>query len=121
MLPKPYRLTKEKDFSVVYKRGGSVFTPTLVLRYMKRKGIEKNEQSCFGFVVSGKTAKKANVRNKIKRRLRAIIEKKLNEIPAGYNFVLIARSGIVKKDYQSIRNDVESLFRRTGIIKNQQR
>lgn len=121
MLPKSYRLTKEKDFTAVYKKAKSVFTTSLVLKYVRRRDSKKNENSRFGFVVSKKTAKKAAVRNKIKRRLRAIIEKKIEELPVGYDFILIVRAGIIKKNYQAIKNDVESLFKRAGIIKNRLR
>lgn len=113
MLPKKYRLTKNKDFRAVYENGNSVFLPALVMRYEKKRKSNLR----FGFVVSSKIAKKNVPRNRIKRQLRSIVHQKIDKISPGFDCIIIARPGIKKHSYQQIERDVESLFKKSKIYK----
>jgi len=113
MLPKKHRLTKNKDFQELYKKGASVFLPPLALRYKK---IGKNKNSRFGFVVSNKIYKKSTARNLLKRRLRAMVNNKLKQILPGFDCVITTRAKIRGKNYQQIEEDLERLFTRAKIL-----
>src|SRR5205807_729859 len=75
VLPSINRLTKKKDFESVFKKGGSVKSGFLLCKMAKNH----LPQSRFGFVVSKKISNKAVVRNKVKRRLRAIVLRAFKE------------------------------------------
>lgn len=106
MLSKINRLTKKKDFDLVFKRGKSDKSGFLAVRAM-----ENNlSQSRFGFVVGKKVSKKATVRNKIKRRLRASIRGEEIKKPA--DFIIIALPGAEKADFSTTRKTVLDLVKR---------
>ncbi|MFA6525122.1 MAG: ribonuclease P protein component [Patescibacteria group bacterium] len=112
MLPKKYRLTNEADFKKVYEKRNSVFLPTLSLRYLL-KG--KSENSRFGFVISSKIYKKSVDRNLLKRRMRAIIKKQIENILPGYDFIISARPGVKNKKFTEIEKEIERLFRKSRL------
>ena len=84
MLPKQYRLTKNKDFARVAQQGKIIFSYALGLKYIKNN----LNYSRFGIIVSLKVSKKAVIRNKIKRRIRAILKENLSNIVQGYDFLM---------------------------------
>jgi ribonuclease P protein component len=63
--------------------------------------------SRFGFAVGGRLGK-AVVRNKIKRRLREIV--RLLGVQPGLDVLLIARTGALDADYESLKRSVASLM-----------
>lgn len=70
MLAKKNRLTKKNDFDFVFKKGLSIFNTHLGV-----KAIKNNlPHSRFGVIVSNKISKKANERNKIKRRIKDFLK-----------------------------------------------
>ena len=112
MLSKKYRLQKDKDFDLVFKKGKNSGSEFLFLK------LRKNdlEISRFGFILSKKISKNATVRNKIKRRLREIIRKELGNIKSGFDIVIVAKPKIVGKDYLEIREEVGGLLKKAGIL-----
>jgi len=79
MLPKTNRLTRKKDFEAVFQHGKSFKGNGLLLKI----AANNLAVSRFGFVVSKKVSSKATVRNSIKRRVRAVVEKNLKAIAGG--------------------------------------
>jgi ribonuclease P protein component len=105
MLQKQNRLTKEKDFERIFKLGKSFFAKIIGFKFLK------NNLFCsrFGFVVSNKIAKKATKRNRLKRQLREIIRLKIKKdgIKSGFDVILIARPGILEKDYKQLEKEID--------------
>ncbi len=112
MLSKKYRLQKDKDFDLVFKKGRNLGSEFLFLK------LRKNdlEISRFGFILSKKISKNATVRNKIKRRLREIIREELSNIKSGFDIVIVAKPTIVQKDYSEIRGVVGRLLRKAELL-----
>ncbi len=116
MLTKYNRLTKEKDFKVVFKAGKKY---SLLGTGIYLKVRENNlEQSRFGFVISKKVSKKAVVRNKIKRRLREVVRIDISEIKRGVDVVVVVLPGFEKNNFQTVKEKINNLFRKAGLIKN---
>ncbi len=112
MLAGPNRLTKKKDFGVVFKKGKKYeFTPFRA--YLRTK---KNvfPESRFGFIVSKKISKKAVVRNKIKRKMREAIKNNLSGIKKGFDVVIIALPGI-EDNPRDIDEFLMTLVRKAGL------
>jgi len=113
MLPKENRLKKRKDFDQAFKKGKSFNESFLFLKI----GKNSFKKSRFGFVVSQKISKKATERNKVKRRLREIVRKKLPSIKEGMDIILIAKPEIENKEHQEIKKLIDKLFEKAKILK----
>ena len=73
-------------------------------------------QNRIGFVVSQKVSKKAVIRNKVRRRLSEAIRIKINDIKIGTDLVLIALPGIEKKDFSEIKETINNMLIKSGLI-----
>ncbi len=114
MLPKQYRLTHDKDFSRVYRLGKFFSARELNLKYV-RNGLTVSR---FGFVVSTKIAKKANVRNLLKRRLRALVQDHLAGLASGYDVVIGTRPGAPLLTYDMLGERLEYLLQKAQLLGN---
>jgi len=112
MLSKDQRLKKKKDFDLVFKKGSGLKESFLILKFQPGQF----KKSRFGIVVSQKVSKKAVVRNKIKRRLRALIRQAEPQFKKRVDVVIITLPGIEKKDWQEIKKTVGDLFQKAKLI-----
>ena len=122
MLPKENRLSKIRDFNLLFKHGVYVSGQFLDLKLLKLNKImdylPKKEdpvlfihQLLIGISVGIKISKKAVLRNKIKRQIREVLRLALqkNEIMPGYYLLFIAKKDIVGKKYSEIEKGVKGL------------
>lgn len=87
------RLSRSRDFEAVYRKGRSVSTRYLVLYSFPRE--DGDEPPRFGLAVSRK-AGGAVERNRLKRRLRAVLDELGGDVSAGRDYVLVARPGLAE-------------------------
>ena len=87
-----HRLSRSRDFDAVYRHGRSVSTRFLVLYWFPR---EEGAEPRLGLAVP-KSVGSAVVRNKMKRRLRESFRARLEELPAGHDYVLVVRPGLAE-------------------------
>ncbi|MEK7540776.1 MAG: ribonuclease P protein component [Patescibacteria group bacterium] len=107
MLSKINRLRKEKDFETLFKKGKSFRNGFLILKI-----VQNNlEESRFGFIVSQKVSKKAALRNKIKRRIRAVARQNIKKIRKGIDVALIALPGLEKKNFLETKEILNALLK----------
>lgn len=109
MLSKKYRLTKNGSFAYVYRKGQSQREQSLALTFVAGKGAPR-----VGFSVPNKVGK-AVVRNKLRRRLRAIVQGLMPRL-RGAQIVLSAKAGADKLTYGQLCDCVEKLFSRAGLF-----
>lgn len=112
MLTKTNRLKKEKDFEKLFKKGKSFKNGFLILKIVPND----LKESRFGFIVSQKVSKKAVLRNKVKRRLRDIIQKNIAEIRKGIDAALIVLPGLETKSFSETKETLDKLLKKTGLI-----
>ncbi|MDD2646594.1 MAG: ribonuclease P protein component [Patescibacteria group bacterium] len=112
MLDRAHRLTKDIDFEKLAKSGRAVYGGELALKWRKNDLA----QSRFGFVISTKVSKKAVVRNKIKRRMRAIVRLSLSKIKPGYDIMILTRTEIVKLSYAELKSKLELLLKQASLL-----
>ena len=107
-MPLEYRLKKEKDFELVFKKGKRVFSRSLTMIYLPANSTK------VGFCVSKKHGKSVQ-RNRIKRLLRESFRSFLPEIGQNFFFVFIPK---VKDEYtlQKFKESMEHIFKKGGII-----
>lgn len=85
-----HRLSRSRDFDAVYRQGRSVSTRFLVLYWFARPD---GDEPRLGIAVP-KGLGGAVVRNRIKRQLRESWRARLDAVPGGNDYVLIARPGL---------------------------
>lgn len=100
-------------------RGQSFRNSRIITTPFFKSRITKNRLLIYryGFVVSKKIDKKAVVRNRIKRRLRAQIEKLKDEMKNGYDLLFIAKKELKKEENKDLSEEIKKLFVKEGIIK----
>jgi len=74
----------------------------------------KNDKGNFriGIAVSKKLAN-AVTRNRVRRRIRDCVMKKLREATMGFDLVFVARRELINADYEKITTAVETILHRT--------
>ena len=97
---------------MVFKKGKSFKESFLILRFVSAKA---KDFRC-GIVVSKKVSKKAFVRNKIKRRIRAIVRPMIPKIKKKTDTVLFALPGLEKKDFWETEKIIDKLFKKAKLI-----
>lgn len=113
MLPRKNRLKKKKDFERVFKEGKGAREDFLFLKLVKNNfGFNR-----FAFVVGKNVSKKANLRNKVKRRISETVGLKLKNLKPGVDGVFIAIPGLEKKDFWQIGKTIEKIFVKAKLIK----
>lgn len=78
--------------------------------------IRKNEfmYNRFGIVTSKKVGN-AVIRNKVKRRIRAIVKNNMNKIATGNDIVIISRKNTANADFALIEKDFLIVMRKAGL------
>jgi ribonuclease P protein component len=104
-----YRLKKEKDFNLVFKKGSKLYSPYITLLYKKAPEIKA------GFAVSKKHGSSVK-RNKIKRLLRESFRSFLPNIRQNFFFVFIPK---VSENYslEDFKENMDYLFKKGGFYK----
>jgi ribonuclease P protein component len=88
-----HRLTRSRDFEAVYRRGRSASTRFLILYWFPRD--EDDGEPRLGLAVP-KGVGTAVARNRVKRSLRELWRARLETIPGGCDYVLVARPGLAE-------------------------
>jgi len=108
VLPAEHRLTERALFAATVRGGQRVGGRTLVLHLMSRGS---GQPALVGFVVS-KAVGNAVVRNRVKRRLRAILASRLSLLPVGSLLVVRALAPAAGTDFATLEADVERSLNR---------
>jgi ribonuclease P protein component len=106
---KEQRLRRREDFAAAYRQGRVHGNQLLVLR-VRSNG---REVSRFGFVV-GKAVGGAVVRNRVKRRLRALAD--ATEICGGFDVVIGAKRGAATATHPELAGALTGLLGRAGLL-----
>ncbi len=112
MLPQEYRLRHEKDVKTLFAKGRSVFG-SLVGMKIRPNGLLVSR---FAVVVGVKTAKSAVDRNRIKRRVRAIIYAHLLQMKGGWDVGLLPRKEALSAKYAELETQLLSSFKKARLL-----
>lgn len=105
-------LKKRAQFLNVAAHGQKIPTPGLVLQFLNRSDDQPGR---VGFTVTKKVGN-AVVRNRIKRRLRAVVDQVEKKISLqGIDFVLIGRNKTFSRPYPHIINDLYQALKKAGM------
>jgi len=107
------RLRSSLDFARV-RRGRRVNGTFLALAYLKREAEAADAPSRVGFSV-GKRVGNAVVRNRVKRRLRESVRRKLVGVASGWDLIITARAGAAEANYAALDAELYELLTRTRL------
>ncbi len=96
-LKKSDKLRKNKNFQAVYKDGRSVSNRLLVLYMLPNQSAV----SKIGFA-AGKRLGNAVVRNRVKRMMREAFRLNRDQLPVGYDYILVGRKPAVDVKAQDV-------------------
>jgi len=104
--PKSSRLLRHADFQSVYEQGRKHFSGNLTAFYR-----ERNDQAGprVGFTV-GKVLGGAVDRNRIRRRLRAAVQRRLERLDRPLDVVVHPRKSVLNLEFRKLEGEVEQLF-----------
>jgi ribonuclease P protein component len=115
MLPIRNRLRHRRDFSVVYQCGIRRNAAALGLRaYLRHQ--DTAIPSRIGFSISLKVSKRAVVRNRIKRQLRAAFRYLLPRLKDGWDLIIVVRSEALQCDYPKFLQQLEQLLAQAELL-----
>jgi ribonuclease P protein component len=89
-----YRLSRSRDFDAVYRQGRSASSRFLTLHWFPRDD-DPDGAPRLGLAVP-KPVGNAAVRNRLKRQLRETWQALASDVPAGRDYVLVARPGVAE-------------------------
>ena len=112
-----YRLKKNFEFKIVYRRGNSFANDLLVMYILKNK---KNRDRYLNFynklgVSVSKKVGNSVVRSRSKRLISESFRLNDEFITKGYDFIFIARNPIKGKDYSDVEKAMKNLMKKAGL------
>jgi ribonuclease P protein component len=106
-----FRLNKDSDFKRVRQFGRTYSHPLLVLI------VHSNEFKISRVgIIAGKSLGNAIKRNRIKRQIRACMASMLPQFQGSWDIVLIPRLAISGCDFSTIKDSLNDVFRRSGLM-----
>ena len=112
MLPKDYRLRLDKDIKILFSQGKSIFGVITGVKYRPNH----LKTSRFAIVIGKKISKKAVVRNRLRRQIRAMLYEELKNFKDGYDLMILVRPNIINKKREEIYNDLFKVLKKTPIF-----
>ncbi len=105
--PKTSRLLKHADFQAVYEQGKKRFSGNVTVFYRERKDAAGPR---VGFAV-GKLLGGAVERNRIRRRLRAAVGRRLGLMARPLDVVMHPRKSVLTLEFARLDAEIDRLFR----------
>lgn len=129
-LPQPNRLKHWRDFQKVYQKGIRRSGRYLTLRGLPQhtKAVNESTQETLrsreeglpstriGISISQKVSKKAVVRNRIKRQIRASLRQLLPRISPDWQLIVVVRPGAEQCEYAQFLRELEQLLAEAEVL-----
>lgn len=129
-LPQPNRLRHWRDFQAVYQKGMRRSGRYLTLRCLPCKTSaphysnqeitqptkEEKPPTRIGISINQKVSKKAVVRNRIKRQIKAIFRQLLPIISPGWQLVVVVRQGAQECEYAQFLRELKQLLAEAEVL-----
>ena len=109
--PRRLRLRNRTFFKQVYEQGRFLSSQLITVHFFPHPGHDHR----IGFT-AGKRLGNAVVRNRCKRRMKECYRLFREEIPEGFDMILVARKGIVIAEWSNVVAAFRDLLRRTRLV-----
>ena len=114
MLNRAHRFHGLHALDFVYKQGQTVRGPAVTLKFVKNN---RQQQFRVAVVVSKKVSKSAVKRNRMRRRVFAIVREQLEQLGEPYDLVfMIYDADVVTMDSEVLQKQVQGLLRKAAIL-----
>lgn len=134
-LPQANRLRHRRDFQAVYQRGIRRSGRYLTLRGLLRpvalgasppktpliKTQNNKSSTQIGISISQKVSKKAVIRNRIKRQIRAALKQLLPRLSPDWQLVVVVKLGAQECDYAQFLRELEQLLVAAEVLNGHKR
>jgi len=94
-----------KDFALLSQKGRPVFGPFFTLRFR-----QSQEPTKVGFVASAKVFKRANKRNRVKRRMREALRATMEVWPKNMDLLFVIKAEVLDADFLDLVSSVRRTF-----------
>ncbi|MEA3383777.1 MAG: ribonuclease P protein component [Campylobacterota bacterium] len=108
-LSKSHRINTQKEFNYIYKSNKKWHTLSFVVFFQKSENLK------VAFVTSKKVGN-AVQRAKARRKLRALVLEKENEIQTG-KYIFVAKIGLFDRDHKTLQKDFIYAMKKQGLLK----
>lgn len=120
-LPKANRLKNRREFQTLFREGNRLKSSHLTLRALRLQTPSMGKDAGairIGISISTKVSKRAVIRNRIKRQIRAAFRSLLPQITPGWDLVVVVQPQAVtsKCDYQQFLQELEQLLAKAEVI-----
>ena len=112
MVARTHRLSREADFRRLFARGNRSHTSLLSLVVVKNGMVTTR----YAVVVATTVAKRATIRNLLRRRLSEHVRLLLPTIVPGYDCAFVVRPPATKASSEALRSAGTTLLRRVGLL-----
>lgn len=129
MLQKENRLSKVRDFNLLFNYGRWLNTDNFSLKVLELNDCKENfppkedwnifsQQLRFAFTVGVKLSKSAVKRNQLKRRMREVVRilVKEKQVKHGRYFLFVAKPGAITLGYDEIQRQIIYLFKKSNSV-----
>jgi len=106
-----FRLSRSNDIQRVRRAGKSYAHPLLVLVAAPAQSSQTQIA-----IITGRRIGFAVQRNRIKRQIRACLDKLHPDLQDGWQLVILARQPIIQANFAEIDQALKSVLRRAGLI-----
>jgi ribonuclease P protein component len=107
------RLRKHADYQRAYQASRKHFSPSMTWFLARRDGEHRATPARVG-LTAGKVLGKAHERNRIKRRMRELVQKHFGELPAGIDVILHPRRQVMTMDFGKLESEILRIFRQAA-------
>jgi ribonuclease P protein component len=112
MLPIQHRLKKREDFAEVFSKGAYAGHDGLSIKYAKNSlGASR-----IGFPVGKNYSKKAVVRNRTRRILRAAVAECLSAIKPGFDIIVMVKPAYQDLELQKTTTELKKVFQKANLL-----
>lgn len=114
-----YRLRKNNEFKLVYRRGKSLANNLLVLYVFNNRKNKTQDNLTYNKVGISVSKKVGNsvVRSRSKRLITESYRLNEKDLKSGYDFIFVARNAIKDKSYFEVEDAMKKLFLKAGLYK----
>ena len=105
-----HRLRKHADYQRVYREGRKQFSPSMSYFFALREKLPSEAAGPRVGLTAGKVLGKAVERNRIKRRLRDIVRRRVALVNADVDIVLHPRKSVLTMDFAKLEGEVVRIF-----------
>lgn len=112
MFPAEHRLRHEKDIKALFAKSKSVFGIYTGMRFRKNN----QEHTRIAVVCGTKVSKRAVVRNRLKRQVRAVVQEHLEKIAPGHDILFFLRKEAVGVKFHDLKQQIETSLTKAKLL-----